>query len=401
MPTLHRRSFLKRALGVGAAAVLGGRLTFAAQHAGAPLRVGASLPLSGPGLFEEDGLHQLLAYRFWQDEVNAEGGLLGRPVELIVYDDANEVEEAVASYRRLLDEDGVELLLGNYGSGLAGATIEVVEEARMPCVFPMAWQPSLWTQGHRWAAPLLPLASAVTEPLVDYLASEGLERVAIVWANNDYARDLADGLREAVRARGLTPVYEQEYGGMVDVDRALRQAAAEEPDVLAGGNLGEQIPELLDALGGPGVSFPRYAWFELDEPALLPHRDALEGMDGFGLWLPSMPYPGARRFVNDFTLRWEPEYPGKPIARMLDHHSSAGYAAAQVTQRAVEQAGTLEPAAVRDALFALDTTTVFGDFRLDERGVQVGKTVPVIGYRQGLRTTLWPERLTAVGAAAS
>jgi hypothetical protein len=68
-------------------------------------------------------------------------------------------------------------------------------------------------------------------------------------------------------------------------------------------------------------------------------------------------------------------------------------------ERAVEQADTLEPSAVRDALFSLDTTTVFGDYRLDERGVQVGKTVPVIGYRRGLRETLWPQDI-ARGSAS-
>lgn len=394
MTAMHRRSFLRRALGITGAALLGGRIVFAAQGDDRPLKVGASLPLSGPGLFGEDGLHQLLGYRLWQEEVNADGGLLGRELELIVYDDANEADRAIDAYRRLLDADGAELLLGNYGSGLADDTIQLVEEARMPCVFPMAWQPRLWLSGHRWAAPLLPLASSVTEPLVDYLQAEGVQRLAVIWANNDYARDLADGLRGAARDVGLELTYEAEYGGDLPLPIALIRAHESEPDALAGGNLGEQIPAILEALREVDLSFPRYAWFELDEPVLLQHRHELEGMAGFGLWLPTMPFPGNRRFVNDFTLRWQAEYPGTPIGMMLDHHSSAGYAAAQVTQRAVEQAGTLEPAAVRDALFGLETATIYGDFRLDDRGVQVGKTVPVIGYRQGLRETLWPPHLT-------
>jgi hypothetical protein len=56
----------------------------------------------------------------------------------------------------------------------------------------------------------------------------------------------------------------------------------------------------------------------------------------------------------------------------------------------------VEPGPLRDALFELETTTMFGPFRLDDRGVQVGKTVPVVGYRQGLRETVWPAEVATV-----
>ena len=397
MHASDRRSFLKAAIAVMGGMVLGESVVFAAQHrSGRPLRVGASLPLSGPGLFAEDGLRQLLAYRLWQEERNADDGLLGRRVDLTVLDDANDPDRAVAAYRRLIDEEGVDLLLGNYGSGLARVTIPVVEDAGMPCVFPMAWQPALWTQGHRWAAPLLPLATEVAHPLLDYHVEHGVRRVALIWAGNDYARDLAESVRQGAATRELELVFEGEYGDDAELLAVLEGAHSARPDLLAGGNLGERIPHVVASLGELELNFPAYAWFELDEPVLLEHRDELEGMTGFGLWLPSMPFEDNARFVHDFAHRWEPEYPKEAIGLLIDHHSSAGYAAAQLTQSAVEAAGTVESSAVRDALFGLDTETIFGPFRLDERGIQVGKNVPVVGYRQGLRETLWPPEIASV-----
>lgn len=397
MHASNRRSFLKASLAVIGGAVLGDGIVFAAQQSSdRPLRVGASLPLSGPGLFAEDGLRQLLAYRLWQEERNAEGGLLGRRVELVVLDDANEPDRSVAAYRSLIQDEGVDVLLGNYGSGLARVTIPVVEEAEMPCVFPMAWQPRLWTEGHRWAVPLLPLASEVAHPLLDYHTEQGVRRVALIWAGNDYARDLAESVREGAATRDLELVFEREYGDDAGLLAALEAAHATQPDLLAGGNLGERIPHVVGKLHELELTFPAYAWFELDEPVLLEHRQKLEGMTGFGLWLPTMPFPDNARFVHDFTNRWEPEYPEEPVGLLIDHHSAAGYAAAQLTQQAVEAAGTVEPTAVRDALFGLETETIFGPFRLDDRGIQAGKDVPVVGYRQGLRETLWPPEIASV-----
>jgi ABC-type branched-subunit amino acid transport system substrate-binding protein len=183
----------------------------------------------------------------------------------------------------------------------------------------------------------------------------------------------------------LEVAFVREYDGDEELATALGEAATTDADVLMGGNVGETIPHVVEVMRNAEVAFPSYGWFEIDEPALLEHRDELEGMTGFGLWLPTMPFAGNRRFVHDFTHRWESEYPDEPIGLLLDHHSSAGYAAAQLTRRAVETAGTLEPEEVRDALFAMDTSTVFGPYRLDERGMQVGKEVPVVRYRHGLR----------------
>lgn len=397
MSAMDRRRFVHAGAAAMALAAVGAGPAPEARAAGT-VKVGASLPFTGWDFFVEDGLRQLLGYRLWRDEVNAAGGLLGRKVELVLYDDGGKPEGGARAYRRLIEADGVELLLGNYSSGVASATIPVVEEAKLPCVFPMAWQPKLWLAEHRWTVPTLPLASEVTRPLVAYLSEQDAKRVAVVSADNGYARDLSDGLLAWLREFGISVTTHQVYGSAdgPSLEEAVAGALATEPDVLAGGNVGDQIPELVGAVHAAEAEAGGYAWFEMDEPVLLEHRDALEGMVGFGLWLPHMPYPGNRAFVEAFTDRWEREYPDEPIGLLLDHHAAAGYGAARLLEAAVKAAGSFEPKSVRDALFGLETTTPFGGYRLDERGVQVGKTVPVVGYRHGLREVVWPPELATV-----
>ena len=384
---LDRRAFLARSLALTGAVVLHGALALGAEEPDAVV-IGTSLPLGGPPFFADDGLHQLLGYRSWVDDINARGGLLGRPVRLIVHDDRNDPQRAADLFARLLHEDRVDLLLGNYGSGLARTTIPVVESAGAPCVFPMAWQDALWQAPHRYAAPLLPPASEVCRPLATYLAEQGVARAAAIWADNDYARDLGSSLRSWLTARGVDIVYQGEYGAAKPLETVLAEAADTAPDVLAGGNIGDAIPQITEALANQGLAFPAYAYFELDEPVLLAHRDELEGATGFGLWLPTMPFAGNRQFVHDFAWRWESEYPDEALGLLLDHHSAAGFAAGQVTERAVVAAGSLDAETVREAMFGLSTQTVFGPYALDENGVQTGKQVPVIGYRNGLREVL-------------
>ncbi len=391
-----RRAVLAAGTAGLALTVAGRRLAFAAGHP--DLVIGASLSFSGFSVYVEDSLRQLLGYRLWQEQVNARGGLLGRKVGFVFRDDGSTPEGGAEAYRALLEDDGVDLVIGNYGSRVAAGTVPVVEERGIPCIFPMSWAPHVWREPRRWAVPQLPIATAVTEPLVAYLQRQGVRSASVPYADNNHTRDLAKGLLAWLRDYGISVKGEHLYAGESgqSLEAAVKAAAADAPDAIVGGNVGAEVPDLAEAARAAPQEVGTHAWFELDEPEILPHREAVEGMVGFGLWLPNLPTPGNRDFVTAFTRRWESEYPDISIALLLDHHSAAGFGAAQVLERAVEAAGTLEAARVREAVFGLDTTTVFGRFKVDGDGRQVGKTVPVVGYRRGLREVLWPPELATL-----
>ena len=117
MRRVTRREF--GALGVGLSAAALTRSS-AAQSADTPIRIGYTLPLSG-GL-AGNGRPSLLAHRLWLEDVNTKGGLLGRKVELVNYDDQSSGAQVPGLYTKLLDVDRVDLVVSSYATALIGKT---------------------------------------------------------------------------------------------------------------------------------------------------------------------------------------------------------------------------------------------------------------------------------------
>ena len=93
-----------------------------------PIRVGYCLSLTGS--LPRNGQSARLAHEIWRDDVNRAGGLLGRPVELICYDDGTEASRVEGLYRRLLDDDHVELIIGAYGPNSLRPAMPLVVDRR-------------------------------------------------------------------------------------------------------------------------------------------------------------------------------------------------------------------------------------------------------------------------------
>lgn len=121
-----------------------------------------------------------------------------------------------------------------------------------------------------------------------------------------------------------------------------------------------------------GSSFPEFG------KALGP---LAEGMTGNTAWKPLLRTPGNLEFVTAYRRRW---------GTIPDTHGAQGYAAGQIIGEAVRQAGSLARAAVRDALFRLDTRTVFGRFRVNAHGLQIGKVNAIVQWQRGHRQVVWP-----------
>src|SRR3954466_1243598 len=116
---LHRRTVVVG----GALTALGASLPATAQQ-GQPIRIGFSMALTG-GL-APNGKSALLAQKIWQEDVNAKGGLLGRPGELKFYDDKSAPAEVPPIYNKLLDVDKVDLLMGAYATAQLAPAMPIV-----------------------------------------------------------------------------------------------------------------------------------------------------------------------------------------------------------------------------------------------------------------------------------
>ena len=118
------------------------------EASGEPIRIGASLPLTGE--FAEPGEAARRGYEVWMEMVNESGGLLGRPVEMVIKDDQSDQNLVVTDYNALIEQDQVDLLLGTFSSLLNIPASAVAERAQMVYVEPAGGSPDMFNRGFEY-----------------------------------------------------------------------------------------------------------------------------------------------------------------------------------------------------------------------------------------------------------
>src|SRR5438067_5354629 len=156
------------ALAVALALAVGGVVPAIAQ---APIRIGASLSLTGT--YAKLGKNQHEGYQLCQKELNAKGGLLGRKVEFVVYDDQSMPPTGVRLYEKLITEDKVDAVMGPYSSAITEAVVNVTEKYKKVMVGPLAAPPSIFKKGRRYAFMIAAPAEVYLEGLVEIVAKRG------------------------------------------------------------------------------------------------------------------------------------------------------------------------------------------------------------------------------------
>lgn len=364
---LTRRNFIKTTGAVAVGAIMTGRMPAAFAQQQKPLRIGASISLTGK--YARSGEEQHKGYMLWAEHVNelghsygkadlpntGEPGLLGRPVELIVLDDRSDPTTGVRLYNELIYDRQVDLLLGPYSSAVTNAVAPIIEGARIPTPNPMASSTAIWDgRNLQWQVQVQPPGSRRLPGLTKVASEHGDEKIAIIYEDSEFPRNAADALRVRARKDGMQIVLDTAYPVKItDWTPIVQQVMSSGATVLAGGgylpdaigitratrSLGYQ-PNILSLL--VGVALPDYR-NTLGEAALTVTGDAD--------WTPNVNYPGAQQYVEAYLSKY---------GRLPEYHSAGGYGAAQILEEAVRRAGTLDDLEkIRDIMFDLQTTTVF------------------------------------------
>src|SRR3954449_9537788 len=199
-------------LAIGAAASLSG--TPAQAQSGDPIRIGFGMSLAGP--LSPNGKSALLAMKIWEEDTNAKGGLLGRPVKLIYYDDQSNPSTVPGIYTKLLDVDKVELVVGPYATAqIAPAMPVIIQKGKMFIgLFGLAVN-SEFNYPKYWA--LIPSGPntkpSFTEGFFEAAAAQNPkpQTVAIVAADLEFSHNAAQGARENAQKHGFKIVYDRTY----------------------------------------------------------------------------------------------------------------------------------------------------------------------------------------------
>jgi branched-chain amino acid transport system substrate-binding protein len=367
---------------VAAAVALLGPVPARAQ---APIKVGASLSLTGT--YAQPGSYQKEGYELCQDHLNARGGLLGRKVEFVFYDDQSMPATGVRLYEKLITEDKVDAVMGPYSSPITEAVANVSEKYQKVLVSPLAATTSIFKKGRKYIFMVISPAEAYLEGLLDMAAKRGLKTIAVVNEDTLFTKASAVGVAEIARKKGMQVVFQEAYPkGNTDFSALLTKIKAANPDVIAASTYFDDAVAITRQMKELNVSAKMYGVTvggDLPKFYELLKQNA-EYVYGSTQWEGTLPYPGQKEFVDSYQKKFGHE----PV-----YHSAAGYAGCVIYAEGVRRAGSLDSDKVRDQLLKLETRTFFGDYKVDPDGFQVAHKMVMFQWQDGKKVTVWPDDL--------
>ena len=354
-------------------------------QAAEPIRIGVSLGLtgtySGPAKMQERG------YRLWEQDIKRRGGILGRPVKIVIQDDKSDKGEAKKIYRDLITRQRVDLVFGPYSSEITVAVAPILEELGYPTLLPGAAADRIWQQGYNNVFGLFILASKYALEMIRLAVLHDLRRVAIVYADDEFSVEVANGAKKwARRANREVVVFEKFKKGIRDLQYlALKAKEARAELIVVAGHFDESV-DMRRALKSVGW-YPR-AYFATIGPTLQKYGDMMKQDAEFtfavSLWEPdeSLEFPGSQGFIKAFKNAYK---------ILPSYHAANAYAAGQVIEAAITNAGSLDRGKIRQALYDLDVHVAIGRFRVDRFGVPIKHRPLIIQWLGGKKEIVWPE----------
>jgi branched-chain amino acid transport system substrate-binding protein len=345
----------------------------ASAQSGEPIKIGFSMALTG-GL-APNGKSALLAQKLWEEDVNAKGGLLGRPVKLVYYDDKSSPAEVPAIYTKLLDVDKVELVVGPYATAQIAPAMPIVMQKKKTFIglLGLAVNTEFNYPNYFAMIPSGPDAKpAFTKGFFDVAMAQGAkpQTVAIVAADQEFSRNAADGARENAKAANLRVVYDRTYPpSTADFAPIVRAIQAGNPDLVVVCSYPPDSVGIVRAVNEIGFK-PKAiggAMVGLQATAIKTQLGPLlNGWINYDFWLPvpKMEFPG----VADLIKRYQAKAGAEGVDPLGYYMAPWGYAQLQVLQQAVEGTKSVDDAKLGDYIRANTFKTAVGDVKFGAKG---------------------------------
>ena len=362
--------------GLSLAALASLSTTAAAQPArnAEPIKIGFGMGLTG-GL-AASGKAALLAMKIWEDEVNAAGGLLGRPVRLIYYDDQSNPATVPGIYTKLLDVDKIDLVASDYGTNLIAPAMPIVMQKNMTFFALFGLDVNREFQYPRYFA-MQPAGGP--DPAVSF--SQGFfeiaaaqnpkpKTVAIIAGDAEFPRNAADGARKNAKAAGLQIVYDKTYPPpTTDFTPIVRAIDATNADVVLSLSYPPDAVGMVRAVNEIGIKAKMFGGglvglqYATIKQQLGPQ---LNGIVNYDFWQPAktLQFPG----VLDFLKKYQARAAAEGVDPLGYYLPPFAYANLQVLQQAVQGTQSLDQDKLAQYLKNHTMKTVVGDIEFGPNG---------------------------------
>jgi len=356
-----------------------------AATAPAQIKIGTLYATSGTFAVASQGQYNGLKY--WAAKVNKTGGIFVKafgkkiPVKIIAYDDQSNTSTATTLYNQLITQDKVDVLIADFGSVLTSVAIPLAEEHHMLLVDPTGSGANFFTKKTDYLADVsIPASTVWPVPLGEFILHQKIKRVAVLYDSNDFDASQAETLKSVLAKGGVTPVY---YNGVPTTESnyavLLHTIAAQRPDaVLEFGYAPNDIAFLRD-LASSGLHFNMtFTIFPGQLLALITKNVGAKAL-AYSYTYPTPPLvrhdvvnlgDNTDAFVKNFTAATH------QAPNFLD---AAGYNTGLIVQDMIARAPQFTQLDFHQALMDMSgkTTTVLGDFKINENGAQLGELLPV------------------------
>ena len=298
------------------------------------ITLGASLPLTGE--FSQGGLDTQRGYETWVEMTNEAGGLLGKPVEIIVKDDATQQDTVVTNYNNLISQDKVDLLLGSQSSLLNIPASAVAEKNKMLFVCPSCGSPDMFSRGFEYIffsqqAIASDQARVFVEWVINLPEDQRPATVAYPALDDPFSGPVVDGAEELLSAAGIRTVYKDKYPATTknldSVVNAIKDSGAEM--VLQGAQFEDGV-NMIRSMTRAGYK-PSIVYQSSSPTYGEQYLEAVGPQGAEGVFSSASYSPIAKTPMNpEFVERYQQKYDQTPPEDAAD-----GFAAAEVLAAAV------------------------------------------------------------------
>lgn len=358
------------------------------------IRVGVITSLTG--INAAFGQAHKVGYTIALDEINRAGGIGGKKLELVFYDDQSKPDKAVQGVAKLVDANHVPLILGAYASESTRAIIPVITQRQVPLLIPTSTADNVMQTGSQWVFRLCSGSSSYATATVDFLKNNGNpNKLAVVYESTNFGQATAMAMVDAAKKSGLQVVATEAYQASAPDYKALLQHVKQKnPDViyfaaylLDATTLMRQSAEVnlnpmyFTAAGG-GFIAPEFPTEDKGAGKYAAYTFSVTQ------WAPVERWKGSMDFDQKYT---------QIVGLHPAEQGAEAYADLLVAAEALKQAASLEPRAIRDALRRIDLQdTSFGPIKFDGTGqnahpLLITQVQPVGGNFQ--YKIVWPDNV--------
>ena len=366
---MRRFSVFNAAFVIAAALWLG----LAPARAADPIRIGLGMAQTGP--LAANGKSALIAMDIWKDDINAKGGLLGRPVEFVIYDDQSQPSTVPGIYTKLLDVDKVDLVVSGYGTNVIAPAMPVIiaHKRTFLSLFGLAVNHQFHYPNYFTITPTGPdaaVSSTVGFFEVGETQNPKPQTLAIVAADAEYPRTSAEGVVTNAKKFGWKIVYNKTYPpATTDYSPVIRAVQATNPDAVYVASYPLDSVGIIRAANEVGLKTKLFGGGMVGLQTTSVKQELgplMNGIVNYDFWIPAptMQFPG----VLDFLKKYQDKAKGSGTDPLGYYLAPWAYAYMTVLAETVTAVGSLDQQKMADYLRTHTFKTVMGDIAFGPDG---------------------------------